>query len=240
MSLSLIQSWKWPRGRRAWVILAAVIGVVGAVFVLLTPSPSPTLASRPPEAVESSRGQQPSPSASAAASPQASSTNEGMDDSGQERHTKSFRELAVAAAQDIYTWDTRTSSYSEVYARLRDLWTLLPDGSNPLTVLVQEFEATGVTAGTYMSLAGVEASRTGTAESIACDAELAKVREYPAPWAGLHVCTVRLNVVDLTLHGRNSYVAPISVMINCPPAPTAPSDRCAMVGFYATPSRIVY
>ena len=146
----------------------------------------------------------------------------------------------MATAQAIYTWDTRTSSYSEVYTRLRDLWILLPDGSNPLTVLVQEFEATGVTAGTYMSLAGVEASRTGTAESVACDAELAKVREYPAPWAGLHVCTVRLNVVDQTAHGRNAYVAPISVMINCPPAPTAPADRCAMVGFYATPSRIVY
>jgi hypothetical protein len=163
-----------------------------------------------------------------------------MGDSGQVRRTTSFRELAVAAAQAIYTWDTRTSSYSEVYARLRDLWTLLPDGSNPLTVLVQEFEATGVTAGTYMSLAGVEASRTGTAEAVACDAELAKVREYPAPWAGLHVCTVRLNIVDQSAHGRNAYVAPISVMINCPPAPTVPADRCAMVGFYATPSRIIY
>jgi hypothetical protein len=239
MSLFLSPGWRWPRGRRAWVIILAVIGVVAVVFVLLSPSPS-MQASRPPAAVESSRGQQPSPSASAAASPQASSTNEGMDDSGQERHTKSFRDLAVAAAQDIYTWDTRTLSYSEVYARLRDLWTLLPDGSNPLTVLVQEFEATGVTAGTYMSLAGVEASRTGTAESVACDAELAKVREYPAPWAGLHVCTVRVNVIDQTARGRNDYVAPISVMINCPPAPTAPGDRCAMVGFYATPSRIVY
>jgi len=116
----------------------------------------------------------------------------------------------------------------------------LPDGSNPLSVLVQEFEATGVTAGTYMSLAGVQARRTGTAESVACDAELARVREYPAPWVGLHVCTVRLNIVDQSAHGRNAYVAPISIMINCPPAPTAPSDRCAMVGFYATPSRIVY
>lgn len=240
MSTFLSPGWKWPRGRRLWVMLVVVIGIVAVVFVLLSPSSSPTQASRPAVPAESTREQLPSPPVSAAANPQGSSTNEGMDDSGQERHIKSFRELAVAAAEAIYTWDTRTSSYSEVYMRLRDLWTLLPDGSNPLTVLVQEFEATGVTAGTYMSLAGVEASRTGTAESVACDAELAKVREYPAPWAGLHVCTVRLNIVDQSAHGRNAYVAPISVMINCPPAPTAPADRCAMVGFYATPSRIVY
>lgn len=239
MSLFLSPGWKWPRGRRAWVIILAVTGVVAVVFVLLSPSPS-MQASRPPAAAESSHGQEPSPPVTAPASPQASSPSERVADSGQERKLKSFRELAVAAAQAVYTWDTRTSSYSEVYTRLRDLWTLLPDGSNPLTVLVQEFEATGVTAGTYMSLAGVAASRKGTAESVACDAELAKVREYPAPWAGLHVCTVRLNVVDQTVHGRNAYVAPISVMINCPPAPTAPADRCAMVGFYATPSRIVY
>lgn len=239
MSLFRSPCWKWPLGRRHWVILLAVIGVVAVVFVVL--SPRPMQASRPPAAAVSTHGQQPSPPVTASASPQASSSpSERVADSGQERQPKTFRELAVAAAQAIYTWDTRTSSYSEVYTRLRDLWTLLPDGSNPLTVLVQEFEATGVTAGTYMSLAGVEASRTGTAESVACDAELAKVREYPAPWAGLHVCTVRLNVVDLTAHGRNVYVAPISVMINCPPAPTAPVDRCAMVGFYATPSRIVY
>lgn len=239
MSLFLSPGWKWPRHRRPWVILLTVIGVVAVVFVLFLPSP-PKQASRPPAVAESLHGQQPSPPVTAAASPQAPAPSEPVADSGQERKLKSFRELAVAAAQVIYTWDTRTSSYSEVYTRLRDSWTLLPDGSNPLTVLVQEFEATGVTAGTYMSLAGIEASRTATAESVACDAELAKVREYPAPWAGLHVCTVRLNVVDQTAHGRNAYVAPISIMINCPPAPTASSDHCAMVGFYATPSRIVY
>lgn len=238
MSLFLSPGWKWPRGRLPWVILLAVIGVVALVFVLL--SPPPMQASRPPAAAGSSHGPQPSAPVLATGGPPAAPSSDGVDVSGKERDTTSFRELAVSTAQAIYTWDTRTSSYSEVYAHLRDLWTLLPDGSNPLSVLVQEFEATGVTAGTYMSLAGLQASRMGTAGSVACDGELAKVREYPAPWAGLHVCTVQVNVVDQTAHGRNAYVAPISVMINCPPAPTAPSGRCALVGFYATPSRILY
>ncbi|MDR6637092.1 hypothetical protein J2Y68_000714 [Paenarthrobacter nitroguajacolicus] len=75
---------------------------------------------------------------------------------------------------------------------------------------------------------------------MACDDELVKVRERPAPWVGLHVCTVRLKVVDQTVSSTNSYTAPVSVMANCPPAATAPPDRCQMVGFYASTSRIVY
>ena len=154
--------------------------------------------------------------------------------------TTNYRTLAAAAAQAIYGWDTRTSSYSEVYTRLRNWWDVLPDGSNPLTVLAQEFEATGINAGTFSSLAGQEAFRTATAESMTCDEELAEVREHPAPWLGLHICTVSVRVMDRTPHTSNAYTAPLSVMVNCPPAATAPLDRCAMVGFYATPSRIVY
>ena len=140
----------------------------------------------------------------------------------------------------IYSWDTRSSSYSDVYARIRGWWFVLPDGSNPLAVLVQEFEATGINAGSFASLAGQGAYRVATFESMACDNELVKVRERPAPWTGLHVCTVRLQVVDQTVSSSNSYTAPVSVMANCPPAATAPPDRCQMVGFYASTNRIVY
>ena len=154
--------------------------------------------------------------------------------------TADFRKLAAAAATAIYTWDTRTSSYSEVYSRLRDWWDVLPDGSNPLAVLVQEFEATGVNAGSYATLADQQAHRSAAVESLHCDSELAKVRERPAPWEGLHVCTASVSVLDQSISARNTYTAPVSVMVNCPPAVTAPTDHCVMVGFYAAPSRIVY
>ncbi|KQQ80990.1 hypothetical protein ASF64_13230 [Arthrobacter sp. Leaf137] len=107
-------------------------------------------------------------------------------------------------------------------------------------MLVREFEGTGVTAGTFTSLADQSARRSGTAESLRCDLELAKVQEYPAPWEGLHVCTVTVQVVDESSNGRSAYAAPVTVMVNCPPATTAPSGRCAMVAFYATAERIVY
>jgi hypothetical protein len=140
----------------------------------------------------------------------------------------------------MYSWDTRSSSYSEVYSRVRAWWHVLPDGSNPLAVLVQEFEATGVNAGSYASLASQQAYRSASVESLMCDGELAKVREQPAPWVGLHVCTVSLQVLEQSTATRNAYTAPVSVMVNCPPASTAPPDRCGMVAFYASPSRIVY
>lgn len=154
--------------------------------------------------------------------------------------TRDFRALAVEAARGIYTWDSRSSSYSDVYARVRSWWELLPDGSNPLSVLVSEFEATGVTATSFASLGQQSARRTGTAQSVRCDLQLAKVQEFPPPWAGLHVCTVIVQVVDETSRDRNAYSAPITVMLNCPPAVTAPADRCAVVAFYATADRIVY
>ena len=155
-------------------------------------------------------------------------------------HTLDFRALAAAAAQGIYTWDTRRSSYSDVYSRIRDWWELLPDGSNPLTVLAREFESTGVTASTFAGLADEGARRTGATESLGCDLELAKVRDYPAPWTGLHVCTMTVRVRDESNDGHRDYTALVSVMVNCPPAVAAPIDHCAMVGFYADPDRIVY
>lgn len=228
--------WKPPLGRRRpWVVVIVVLGLAAVAVVLFLPSKPSAQSYKPDTAAEAFRAPRPSPSASVA-SPQ----DDGAAGPVADPQTADYRQLALTAAQEIYTWDTRVSSYSEVYSRLRSLWTLLPDGSNPVTVLVQEFEATGITAGTFTTLAGQEASRIGTAESVACDRELAKVRHYPAPWLGLHVCTVKVNVVDRTARGENIYVAPVSVMVNCPPAPTAPNDRCAMVGFYATPSRIVY
>ncbi|WP_284990267.1 hypothetical protein [Arthrobacter sp. efr-133-TYG-120] len=173
------------------------------------------------------------------ASPTAASASETPRAIGEPR-TTDFRRLAGAAATAIYTWDTRTASYSEVYSRLREWWAVLPDGSNPLTVFVQEFEATGVNAGTFATLAGEQARRSATVQSLVCDGELAKVRDHPAPWVGLHVCTATLSVVDQANSDRNAYAAPVSVMVNCPPATTAPIDHCVVVGFYATPSRIVY
>ncbi len=154
--------------------------------------------------------------------------------------TRDFRALAGEAARGIYTWDSRSSSYSDVYARVRSWWELLPDGSNPLSVLVKEFEATGVTATSFASLGQQSARRTGTAQSVRCDLQLAKVQEFPPPWDGLHVCTVIVQVLDETSRDRNTYSAPITVMLNCPPAVTAPADHCALVAFYATPDRIVY
>ncbi|KRE65684.1 hypothetical protein ASG92_17030 [Arthrobacter sp. Soil736] len=109
-----------------------------------------------------------------------------------------------------------------------------------MAVLAHEFEATGINAGAFASLAGQKAFRTATAESMTCDEELAEVRERPAPWLGLHVCTVALRVVDQTANARNAFMAAVSVIVNCPPAANAPPDRCTMAGFYATPSRIVY
>lgn len=154
--------------------------------------------------------------------------------------TRDFRALAAEAARGIYTWDSRSSSYSDVYARVRSWWELLPDGSNPLSVLVKEFEATGVTATSFAGLGQQSARRSAKAQSVRCDLELAKVQEFPPPWAGLHVCTVIVQVLDETSRDRNTYSAPITVMLNCPPAATAPADRCAMVAFYATADRIVY
>lgn len=157
-----------------------------------------------------------------------------------EPNTTNYQTLAKAAAELIYTWDARSSSYSVVYERLRQWWDVLPDGSNPLTVMAQEFQATGVTAASFAALSGMKAHRTASVSSSACDGQLAQVKTNPAPWMGLHVCTFTLKVTEHQTGGENSYSVPVSVMVNCPPAASAPVDRCAMVGFYASPNRIVY
>ncbi len=154
--------------------------------------------------------------------------------------TLDYRKLALAAAPAIYTWDTRTATYSDVYANIRSWWEVLPDGSNPLTVFAQELEATGINAAAFASLAGSQAYRTAAVVSSACDSELTEVHQHPAPWVGLHVCTVTVQVAEHQTGGGNSYTVPLSVMVNCPPAASAPAKRCAMVAFYSTPSRIVY
>lgn len=227
-------------GLRVWWFGVVVLSSVAVVLLVLT---------RPPAGVESEpdfpSSAAPSPSSSETPSnlppiPSPSATTSELVPAVGEPHTTDYRKLSEAAATAIYTWDSRTASYSEVYSRLRDWWVVLPDGSNPLSVLVQEFEATGVNAGTYASLTAHHARRSSTVQSLLCDGELAKVREHPAPWMGLHVCTVTLGVVDQSDADHNAYLAPVSVMVNCPPATTAPDDHCVLVGFYATPSRIVY
>lgn len=227
--------------QRRWLLIAIVLLMLAAVLFALT-RPSPGTAAGPFPPLPAASIPQSSGPASTEHQTQLPTTAPAVGGSNRDvaPRTMDFRKLASAAAITIYTWDTRTASYSEVYSTLRDWWQVLPDGSNPLAVFVQEFEATGINAGTYPYLAGQQAYRSSTVESMVCDAELAKVRERPAPWAGLHVCTVSLRVLDQSISARNTYTAPVSVMVNCPPAVTAPADRCIMVGFYATPNRIVY
>ena len=223
-----------------WIGVVAILSVVAAMVILALPAGgNRTEPASPSTTGSATAGPAASSTFSPVASPTAASALETPPAIGEPR-TTDFRRLAGAAATAIYTWDTRTASYSEVYSRLRDWWDVLPDGSNPLTVLVQEFEATGVNAGTFATLAGEQARRSATIQSLVCDGELAKVRDHPAPWVGLHVCTATLSVVDQSNSDRNAYAAPVSVMVNCPPATTAPIDHCVVVGFYATPSRIVY
>lgn len=230
-------------GRQRWFVVGLVaLLMIGAVF-LLWPTDDPAGDTAPATAGSAAAAATPSVTASAqtetSANPLQSKAPSEAVSEGLPR-TRDYRALAVAAAKGIYTWDSRSASYSDVYARVRSWWELLPDGSNPLSVLVREFEGTGVTAGTFSTLAGQLARRSGTAESPRCDLELAKVQEYPAPWEGLHVCTVTVKVVDESDTGRSAYEAPVTVMVNCPPAVTAPSGRCALVAFYATAERIVY
>jgi hypothetical protein len=230
------------RIRLLW-LFAAVLAAAIAVLIVLMGSPRPAstnttaVPTTSPHAPSTGRPSPPVPSVSTGSTtaPETERTGE-----VEVPPTTDYRALATAAAEAIYNWDTRTSSYSEVYTRLRGWWDVLPDGSNPLAVFAQEFEATGINAGTFASLAGQGGFRTAMAESLTCDEELAEVRERPAPWLGMHVCTVSLRVVDQTATSRNAYTAPVSIMVNCPPAVTAPPDRCMMVGFYATSSRIVY
>ncbi|MDQ0691473.1 hypothetical protein QF047_002433 [Arthrobacter sp. W4I7] len=236
-------NWSRRVGRREW-LAAGVIALlmISGVFLLWpadgTRGPVPPTTSGTAPSTAKPSGTSTAPGSRSGVPDEAIVTAEATPDVLS--RTRDYRALAVAAAQGIYSWDSRSSSYSDVYSKVRSWWELLPDGSNPLSVLVREFEGTGVTAGTFATLADQSARRSGTAESLRCDLELAKVQEYPAPWKGLHVCTVKVQVVDESSSGRSAYAAPVTVMVNCPPATTAPSGRCAIVAFYATAERIVY
>ena len=224
---------KRRRSLLALTVIAALMTAIAAVFAMRPAAPDETVL--PIRATTNAT--MPATVSPAVVHPQPAAQPIPAQD---EPNTTNYRTLAQAAAELIYTWDTRSSTYSEVYERLRSWWDVLPDGSNPLTVMAQEFQATGVTAASFASLSGMHAYRTASVSSSACDKQLAQVKSYPAPWAGLHVCTFTLKVTEHQTGGANSYSVPVSVMVNCPPAVTAPANRCAMVGFYASPDRIVY
>ncbi|MDJ0318401.1 hypothetical protein [Arthrobacter antibioticus] len=228
---------RWLARRRKLLLLVAVIATLIVATVV-------AFATRPtaPESLASPSPATPMAATHATVSPAvAHPTQESEPVLAQdEPKTADYKTLAKAAAEMIYTWDARNSTFSAVYERVRSWWDVLPDGSNPLTVLAQEFQATGVTAASFASLSGMHAYRTATVVSSACDGQLAQVKTQPAPWVGLHVCTFTLKVTEHQIGGGNSYSAPVSVMVNCPPAANAPADRCVMVGFYASPDRIVY
>lgn len=228
-----------PSRGRAWILLlVTVLAVVGIAGVLSFRMPG-----APPETTGRAPSSTPLTSHSPAAvgqAPAASTPPEPREVPADEPSTLDFRLLATAAARTIYTWDTRKATYSKTYGRIRAWWHVLPDDSNPLTVFAEQFEATGTNAAAYASLTGAHGYRTSTAINSTCDAQLAQYVQYPPPWDGLHVCTVTLKVTEHATSGTNSYTAPVSVMVNCPPAATAPADRCEMVAFYASSDRIVY
>lgn len=230
-----------PSRRRALLLLFGTLLVVAGIAVVLsmrTPTASPEASRKTTSVAPSFSPATTSPTSEEPRATISPTVPAGV--SANEPVTLDFRQLATAAAATIYTWDTRQSTYSETYGRIRAWWHVLPDNSNPLTVFADQFEATGTNAAAYASLSGTHGYRTARAESSACDEQLAQYADFPAPWEGLHVCTVTLSVKEHASSGTNSYTTPISVMVNCPPAVTAPVDRCEMVAFYALPDRIVY
>lgn len=231
-----------PSRRRAWLLLLVAVVVataIAAALSLRTPGATPETGGQSPSSEATTSSPAAVPTSTVPTSP--SRTSPGSQEvSGDEPSTLDFRQLATAAARTIYTWDTRTATYSQTYGRIRAWWHVLPDGSNPLTVFAEQFEATGTNAAAYASLTGAQGYRTSTAINSTCDAQLAQFVQYPPPWEGLHVCTLTLKVTEHATSGTKNYTAPVSVMVNCPPALTAPVDRCQMVGFYASSDRIVY
>ncbi|WP_186759886.1 hypothetical protein [Arthrobacter alpinus] len=235
-----------PRSRRQW-LLTALVGTLAAVVIalFLTPDTSPaprtesvsTVPTLPPYSTPPSQATaEPGHAATAATAPPDVAVSPG------EPQTLDFKKYAQDTAQALYTWDTHTSSYTQIYAHVRSWWVVLADGSNPLTVYTQEFEGTGINSAAFAQLSTYGAYRTATVNQTSCDTALAQFRDHPAPWVGLHVCTMTVSVTDRSTVDPHAtaYRVPVSVMVNCPPAPTAPADRCVLVGFYTTASRIVY
>ncbi|WP_104091826.1 hypothetical protein [Arthrobacter sp. GMC3] len=229
-----------PRSRRQWFLIA-LLGVLVAVVMALFLLPGTGTSQRATSVPIS-----PSPASQAAAGPGSAAvvTVAPVDVavSPGELQTLDFQKYAEDTARALYTWDTRTSSYTQVYAHVRSWWVVLADGSNPLTVYTQEFEGTGINSAAFAQLSAYGAYRTATVIQSSCDNELAQYRDYPAPWVGLHVCTMTVSVTDRSTADPHeaAYRVPVSVMVNCPPAATAPTHRCALAGFYTAASRIVY
>ena len=227
---------------RPWILLLVTAVVIAGIAAVLSIRPAEVapVASTPVSSVPAAVV---SPTATATAVEPPTMTSAPTDQSAElagQPSTLDYRQLANIAARSIYTWDTRTATYSETYGRLRGWWHVLPDGSNPLTIFAQQFEATGTNAAAYASLTGAKGYRTAQPVNSSCDEQLAQYVQQPPPWVGLHVCTVTLSIVEHATSGVNKYTAPISVVVNCPPAVSAPADRCEMVAFYAAPERIVY
>ncbi len=229
-----------PRSRRQWfliAILGTLTGVVMALFWLPSTSTSQRATSvptSPPQAGQTAIG--PGPAALVTEAPVGVVLSPG------EPQTLDFTAYAENTARALYTWDTRTSTYTQTYAHVRSWWIVLPDGSNPLTVYTQELEGTGINSAAFAQLSAYGAYRTATVIQTSCDDQLAQVRDHPAPWIGLHVCTMTLSVTDRSTvePHKTAYRVPVSVMVNCPPAATAPAHRCALAGFYTSANRIVY
>lgn len=232
-------AWKryLPRTRRQWFLIALLAILAAVVTALYLPSGTgapqraKSIPAFPPPASQAAAGPGPE-----AAEPADVAVSPG------EPQTLDFKTYAEDTARALYTWDTRTASYTQVYAHVRSWWLVLPDGSNPLTVYTQEFEGTGINSAAFAQLSAYGAHRTATVIQTGCDGQLAQFREHPAPWVGLHVCTMTVSVTDRSTAEpqATAYRVPVSVIVNCPPAATAPAQRCALAGFYTSASRIVY
>ncbi|MDO5745238.1 MAG: hypothetical protein Q4P23_12300 [Micrococcaceae bacterium] len=232
-------AWKryLPRSRRQWFLIG-LLGVLVVVIIALFLPPDSGTSQRaggvpafPPPASQMAAG--PGPEAVEPADVAVSPA---------EPQTLDFKAYAEDTARALYTWDARAESYTQVYAHVRGWWVVLPDGSNPLTVYTQEFEGTGINAAAFAQLSTYGAYRTATVIQTGCDGQLAQFGDHPAPWVGLHVCTMTVSVTDRSTAEPHAtaYRVPVSVIVNCPPAATAPAQRCALAGFYTSASRIVY
>jgi hypothetical protein len=101
--------------RRWWPAAIALFGVATVLIVLTGPAEGPAAEPVPPP----STGPTPRSSATAFTGPQSETPTAAppavdRPDAGGAPRTTDFRKLASAAARAIYTWDTRTASYSEV------------------------------------------------------------------------------------------------------------------------------
>ena len=229
-----------PRSRRQWFLIA-LLGTLTVVVIVLFLVPGTNTSQR---ATDVSTPPTPASQTAAGPGPATGVIPEPVDVavSPGEPQTLDFKAYAEDTARALYTWDTRTSSYTQVYAYVRSWWVVLADGSNPLTVYTQEFEGTDINSAAFVQLSAYGGYRTATVIQTSCDDQLAQVRDHPAPWIGLHVCTMTLSVTDRSTADphKAAYRVPVSVMVNCPPAATAPAHRCALAGFYTSASRIVY